>query len=173
LIFFDIFGKLIFFNNFWDLFEFHARKSSKVSFGISVSESSNQTFESESTSSSSSFWDLVFSRSYINNSSVNNDSFNLSIDNFIWASKLNSSETSVVLGSFFMIPSNQSFSTVRFELTSLFKIVVKSEESMIVNSHFKSLIINHGPKSILGSFLIINNLTSIFISSKKFNLIFI
>jgi len=50
----------------------------------------------------------------------------------------------------------------------LFEIVIKSEESMVVNSHFKSFVINHGPKSVLGGFFIVNNLTGIFVSFKEF-----
>jgi len=60
-----------------------------------------------------------------------------------------------------MVPTDQCFRTFRFKGTSTFEIFVKSEKSMIIDSHFKAFIINHGPQGILVSLLIIDDLANV------------
>jgi len=72
-----------------------------------------------------------------------------------------------------MIPTNKSFGTIWFIFPIFSEIVIEIKKSMFIDSHFKTLIINHGPEGILISLLIINNLAWIFVIFQECNFIFI
>jgi len=107
--------------------------------------------------------DLIFSGRDIFDKTFDNNSFRILINEDFFSVSFLSSDTSIFISSLLFIPSNQGFSTIRFKCFSIFKIFVKGEKSVVIDSHFKSFIINHSPKSILFSLFIINDLSNGFI----------